>query len=153
MELTRHTDRLLRRLRRRIMLAIGRGVVRLVDDTLRTQALQVEGYAGELLDGVEHLLPYGLATHPRPESLALLLAVGGMRQHTIAAAVTDPDARPRNLAEGEVCLYTHLDETDDPHRIILGADRSITLKCGRSSITMTDTDILLDSPHVGLNDP
>ena len=35
---------------------------------------------------------------------------------------------------GEVCLYSHLDEDGNLHRILLNKDRGIELRCGNSSI-------------------
>ena len=143
----READRILRRLRRRVMLAIGRGVLRTVDDAAKTQLLQVEGLQDELLEDVEHLLPYGLTAHPKPGALILLLAMGGMRQHSVAAAAVDPDARPRGLSVGEVCLYSHLDGgSGGPHRVHFLANGHIRLQAGRTTLELEDAGMTLTTP-------
>lgn len=147
MVLSRDIGRALWRLRRRVLLACSRGLLRLVDDTPRTQTLQAEGYRGEVIDGVEHLQGYGLTVHPRRGALVLLLALGGMRQHTVAAAAVDPEARPTGLAEGEVCLYTHLDGGGGgPHRVHLREDGSIAFRAGRTTLRIADGGMELVCP-------
>ena len=59
-----------------------------------------------------------------------MLALGGMREHAAAAAVMDPDARPTDLAEGEVCLYTLEHTAANPHRVVLRQGRIARVECG-----------------------
>ena len=115
----------------------------------------------EVLDRAERFQQYGLTSHPHPGAEALLLAVGGMRQHPIVAAIDDRRYRPTGLEEGEVCLYSSEDTDDDPHRVILrrgriveihGAEILLSAANGASTLRMDATDILLASPHVGIND-
>jgi phage gp45-like len=97
--------RLLAPLERRIKLLATRAVVRLVDPGAFLQLLQVEALAGELLDGVEHLEPYGYTSHPHPGAEALLLSLGGRRAHAVVVSVADRRYRLKGLVAGEVALY------------------------------------------------
>ena len=110
-DLIRVVERLVAPLRRRVLLMVSRAVVRWIDDAPQRQRMQVEGYAGEILDDVERVQQYGLSTCPPLGSDAVVLAVGGMRQHPLVIAAEDPSLRPRLLARGEVILYTAADET------------------------------------------
>ena len=169
--LIRVVERLLWPLRRRVLLMIGRAVVRLVDNASQRQTVQVEGLAGELIDSTERFQEYGFSSVPPAESEAVLLAVGGMRQHVIVAAVEEKRVRPQGAAPGTVTLYTRLDAASGgAHRITLdGAARRavvecrdpgaavgatitveaarIVLACGRSSITLTDAGVDIDAPR------
>jgi len=94
-------------LARRVRLMVGRGVVELVDDSLKMQGLQVTLLDGEVRDGVERMQQYGFTGRPFKDAEALLVAVGGNRGHLVAVAIDDRRYRPKTLAEGEVALYTH----------------------------------------------
>ena len=111
MELSRFQI-LSRELRRRVMLMIGRAVLTVVDDTKRMQNVQVRGPAGG-----DHrrrrAVPActDITSHPLPGADALVLAVGGIRQHPVIL-IDDRRYRVRELAEGEVCIYTDEDLLD-----------------------------------------
>lgn len=127
----RVVERLLAPLRRRVMLMIGRGVVRLVDDTRRRQRVQLEALSGEILDDVERWQQYGFTSHPPVGSEAVVLALGGMRQHAAAVVVEDAPHRLSGRPEGSVALYTCQDnEWPSRHRIYLGGgvDREIRIE-------------------------
>lgn len=95
-------------LTRRIRLAIGRGVLNVVDDALRLQGLQITALADETWDRVERFQEYGFTSNPLPGAEAIIASVGGRRNHAVAVAVDDRRYRKRNLLAGEVALYTHL---------------------------------------------
>lgn len=143
---------LIRRLFRRMALVVGRAVLEVVDDERQIQAVQLQALDGEVVDGAERFQQYGFTSHPHPGAEAVLLALGGERQHPIVPAIDDRRYRPRGLAEGEVCLYTSEDTADAQHRIIFKRGRGIALVCGSSKIVMSPTEILLDADHIGLND-
>ena len=126
-------DRLIGPLRRRVLLMIGRAVVRVVDDSLKLQAVQVEGLSGEVLDGIERWQQYGFTSVPHPGAEAIIAALGGQRQHSVVLAVEDRRYRVMGLEQGEVCIYTDEDENDSTmvHRITLGRGRVIKLEAGR----------------------
>lgn len=108
-------------LARRLRLMVSRGVVKVVNDSLKCQGLQVALLSDELQDDVERFQEYGFTSTPFTDgnAEALFLSVGGNRSHGIVACVTDRTRRPKNLLMGDVCLYTdkgervYLDRTND----------------------------------------
>ena len=94
-------ERLSRELRRRVMMMIGRAVLKVIDDSTGLQIVQVEALAGEVIDRAERIQSYGFTSHPLPGADALVLAVGGMRQHPVVL-VDDRRHRLKDLEEGEV---------------------------------------------------
>lgn len=97
-------------LRKRIALMISRAVVSLVKDSFAMQGLQVQALAGEVLDDIERFQNYGFTSVPLAGAEAIILSLGGHRDHAVAIAVDDRRYRKKNLAPGEVALYT--DEGD-----------------------------------------
>ena len=99
---------------------------------------------------------YGITSHPLKGADALVLAVGGIRQHPIVL-IDDRRYRVRELEEGEVCIYTDEDlldakqpdeENEDqdstmPHRIVLKRGRIAEIRCAGSSIVMDPEGITL----------
>ncbi|MFW5901895.1 MAG: phage baseplate assembly protein V [Thermodesulfobacteriota bacterium] len=103
-------NRLLGPLWRRIRLMISRGVVKLVDDSLKLQGVQTAILGAEPA-WAERFQEYGYTSHPLEGAEAILAAVGGARSHLAAIAVDDRRYRIKDLEPGEVCLYT--DEGDE----------------------------------------
>lgn len=94
-----------RRLRMTAQGMIARGVVELVNDSLKTQRLQITVLGDDPLDEVEHLQPYGLSFVPPAGAEALALSVGGSSAHTVALCVQHPGERPKGAHPREGGLY------------------------------------------------
>lgn len=94
-------------LARRLRLLVSRAVVRGVADGLKMQELQLDLLADEVRDGVERFQQYGFTSHPLSGAEAVVVAVGGSRDHLVALAVDDRRYRPIDLAPGEVALYNN----------------------------------------------
>ena len=92
-----------RELRRRVMLMIGRAVLTVVNDATPLQTVQVEGLPGEIIDGAERFQIYGLTSHPLPGADALVLAVGGVRQHPVIL-IDDRRHRVKGIGRGRGLL-------------------------------------------------
>lgn len=122
MNLARSVAFLTAPLRRRVALMVGRGVVRLVDDSGGLQRIQAGLLAGETREGVEHVQGYGLTAHPIPGAELVAVFVGGNRDHGLAVAIDDRRHRPAGLEEGEVCLYSSAGQ-----RILLRADGDVVI--------------------------
>ena len=118
----RVVERLIAPLRRRVLLMVGRAVVRLINDAPATQLVQVEALNGEILDDVERVQQYGISSCPPLGARAVLLSVGGMRQHPVVIAVEAPEYRPVSSRPGEVMLYTTLDRSHEKR--VAGVARS-----------------------------
>lgn len=95
----------IRQLGRGLRLLVGRGIVRLVDDALGLQTVQVELLAGELLT-LERFQDYGFTSVPLPGAEAITAAVGGRRGKSVVVRIDDRRYRVK-LEKGEVALYTH----------------------------------------------
>ena len=105
----------LRRLRAELDNIVERGTIARVDDTPSTQNLQVELGSDEVLDGIEHLQPYGLSFVPPEGSEVVCVNTGSA---TLAMCAGNPGDRPTASAAGTGGLYNaqgwrvFLDEND-----------------------------------------
>ena len=97
--------KLLAPLYRKISLLISRGAVKKVDDSLNCQNLQLELTDDELHDEIEHIQPYGYTSYPKTDAEVVFVSVGGQRSHGLVLSVADRRYRPKNMAEGDVCLH------------------------------------------------
>lgn len=126
----RSLQKILKPYHRRITNLLARGVVRLVDASTLMQSIQLSVLSGELLDNVEHFEPYGFTAHPHAGAEALVASLGGNRSHAVVISIADRKFRLRELAPGEVALYT--DEGDRLHfqrggHVLLQASNSVTV--------------------------
>lgn len=135
--------RFMARTQQRVMLGIGRAVLNLVSDALRLQEVQISLLEGEVRDGVERVQQYGLTAHPHPGAECVAVFIGGNRDHGLVIAIDDRRHRVRELAEGEVCLYTD-EDADGGHRIILRRDRKIEILAAELTITAPIVTIVGD---------
>lgn len=129
----KHFSRLSAPLMRRIRFVIARGFVRMVNDALKMQNLQVSLLADETWDNVERLQEYGFTSHPHPNAECIVVFPGGKRDHGIVIAVEDRRYRLKGLAQGEVALYT--DEGD-----------YVWLKRGRNIEVLAGTKVKVTAP-------
>lgn len=90
---------------RRTKLAIGRAVLDSVVESTKCRSLQLKILEGEVVDEVEHFEPYGYTARPKAGAEAIVLSVGGNRDHLVAVAVQDRRTRPTNLEEGDAVLW------------------------------------------------
>lgn len=140
-------QRLLGPIWRRIRLLVSRGVVRLVDDSLKLQRVQVS-LLGDQPAWAERFQQYGYTSHPHPGAEAVVAAIGGARAHLVALSVDDRRYRPKGLQAGEVCLYT--DEGDE---IRFKRGKLISVKAG-SKVDVTAPQAVFNcSTSVTLNTP
>lgn len=103
---------------RKLRQLVSRAVIKLVNDGLKLQELQIVGLSGETLDGVERFQEYGFTSNPKAGAEAITLSVGGNRSHTVIVAVDDRRYRLKGLESGEVALYDDLGQ-----KIVLKRDR------------------------------
>lgn len=135
----RDVARLIKPLADRVALAIGRAVLRLVAEAPGVQLVQVEALAGEVIDRAEHLQAYGFASHPLPGAEAVLVAVGGARNHPLVIVIADRRHRPP-LEAGETIL--HDDQGQTVHmardRILIKTDKLLRIEAKEVEIHATD---------------
>ncbi len=101
----RPVTRVMAPLKRRVLLMIRRGVLKLVDDGSGLQHVQLVAFEGETLDQVERFQEYGFTSVPHPGAEAVLAAVSGARAHSLVVGVEDRRFRLTGLAGGDVAIY------------------------------------------------
>lgn len=120
--ITSYVTRMMQPLQRRVMLMVGRAVLRAVNDDAKLQALKIELLADEVKDGTERFQEYGFTSHPHDGAEAVTVFMGGNRDHGLVIAVDDRRYRLKSLKQGEVALYT-----DEGQRLHLRRGREIYL--------------------------
>ena len=100
-------------LRRRIALLVGRAIVTLIDDTTGLQQAQVSLLAGEIRDKIDRMQQYGFTSVPLPGAQGAAVFIGGDREHGVLICTDDARYRLKNMASGEVAIYT--DQGDKIH--------------------------------------
>ncbi|KMW74990.1 phage baseplate protein [Photorhabdus luminescens subsp. luminescens] len=127
-------------IQRRVRLLISRGVVNIVNDSLKQQNLQVSLLADEAADDVERFQNYGHSSVPPAGSEAIVLSVSGVRQHLVAIAVDNKNSRMGKLKAGDSALY-HL----EGHHVLLTENGVVRIQCKRLEV-MAD-EIVFDTPQ------
>ena len=119
-------NKLMAPVQRRVRLMVARAIVELVDDSKKMQSLQISIRQDELRDDVEHFQPHGFSSVPEDGAEAIVLHVGGGADHPVVIAVDDRRYRPRDLNEGEACIWTTQDGkrfyAKDDGEVHIGAD-------------------------------
>lgn len=120
--LTSYVTRMMQPLQRRVMLMVGRAVLRAVNDETTLQSLKIELLADEVKEGTERFQEYGFTSHPHDGAEAVTVFMGGNRDHGLVIAVDDRRYRLKALEQGEVALYT-----DEGQRVHLRRNKEIFL--------------------------
>jgi phage gp45-like len=137
-----------RNLRQRVLLTLGRGRVRAIDDNGGMQKLQCSFLKNEPTNGLERMQEYGFTSWPLPEAEVMAGFIAGNRDHGIIIAVDDRRYRFKVDAQGDVCIYTDLDKGHDTgHRVYLKRNRDIEVRCNTYD-KKADTD---ETKDIGAN--
>ena len=115
--------RLLRSLQRRMATLVGRAVLLAVNAGTGLQSVQVRILADEVMDGVEHMEPYGFTSNPLPGAEGVVLNVAGQRGACVGVNFGNRGVRVAGLKSGEVCIYT-----DEGDKITLKRDRHMEIE-------------------------
>ncbi|MGB0683412.1 MAG: phage baseplate assembly protein V [Magnetovibrionaceae bacterium] len=137
-DLARLISKLISPLQRSVDLMIGRCIIAAVNDGAQMQTVQAKGLHDETLTNREHFQDYGFTANPHIGAEALILSLGGNRNHTVIIQVDDRRYRLKGLAQGEVALYddkgqvVHLTRNgivmDSPDNIIIRTDGILRLE-------------------------
>lgn len=101
----RQLNKLLAPIQRRIRQIATRAVIAVIDTETTLVTLRARISESEVLDGLEYFEPYGFTTSPPPSSEALLVSLGGRREHTVVVQVASRKYRLVGLESGDVALY------------------------------------------------
>lgn len=131
---------------RMVRMTVARGVINLVNDGLQIQELQVTLLADEVRADVERFQEYGFTSHPIPGAEQVTVSVGGNRDHGIVIAVEDRRYRLKNLAQGEVALYT-----DEGDKIHLKRDKTIEIVSGNKLVATVENEVEITTKTARVN--
>ncbi|GKX57608.1 Mu-like prophage FluMu protein gp45 [Leminorella grimontii] len=127
-------------LKRRMQLLVSRAVVNVINDSLKTQNLQISMLADDDADDVERFQNYGHSSVPPAGSEAIVLSVGGMRQQLVAVVVDNKGTRLNAGKPGDSALY-HM----EGHYFLLTEEGEVRLKCKRYIIEAEE--VVIDAPE------
>lgn len=107
---------------KRLRLLVGRAEVLNSDDSAPVQRINIAGpMSGETHEVIHHQ-GYGLSVHAPAGSVPLVLEIGANRANLAAIHAQSPAHRPKDLAEGEVVIYSQHGQ-----RIYLKEDGSVDI--------------------------
>ena len=135
-------QRILAPIKRRLQLILSRGVGHLSNADTELQELQIELLSGEVLDGVEHMEPYGYTSNPHPGHEVVAASLAGKRSHTVCLVAADRRYRLKGLKNGEVALYT-----DEGDTVILKRGRVIEFNT-QTLLIKASTKVRFETPLV-----
>lgn len=140
--------RLIAPVQRKIFLLLGRALLTAVNNAEGTQKIQIAALNNETITDAERFQEYGVETYPHTDAEVAMLFLNGNRDHGIAVCVHDRRYRPKDLVEGEVCVYTDEDAVT-PFRIQLKRDRILFIRADKFDFD-ADTEATLVSPKIML---
>lgn len=119
----------------RVYLMIGRAIIKAVNDGTPIQETRISALAGEAMDRIARMQEFGFASNPPEGTEAIVVALGGNRENLVIIATDNRAVRFKNLASGEMAIYT-----DDGTYLHLKKNGNVELK--------TATKTLVDCPDV-----
>ena len=104
---------------------MGRAVLTAVDNSGKSQKVQLAAAGNEVIDKVERLQEYGLETNPPigDSSEVVIVSIGGQRDMSFVIKATAREYRPKTLTAGEVMIYSKFGQ-----QIHLKSDGSVLVK-------------------------
>jgi phage baseplate assembly protein V len=144
--------RLIAPLQRKIFLLLGRALLTAVNNAEGTQKIQIKVLSNETITDVERFQEYGLETYPFAGAEVMTLFLNGNRDHGIAICVHDRRYRPKDLVEGEACMYTDEDQETDGHRVHLQRGQIVEVN-GKQITVNAGTSVTVNAPLATVNAP
>ncbi len=97
--------RYLEPIKTKLILMVAKAIITYVKDSESIQLVQVDMGNDEQIDSVERVQNFGFTSFPKTGAKAIVLSIGGEREHPIViVADDDGDNRP-TLTEGESAVY------------------------------------------------
>jgi len=115
--------RLIRPIKNKIFLMLGRAVLMAVNNSEGRKTIQVIALADETISDIEWFQDYGFDSYPPVGAEVVVGFLNGNRDHGIAIGVPDGRYRPTDLVEGESALYHK-----EGHRVLLKAGGIIEIE-------------------------
>lgn len=137
----------------------GKHVLSAYDPTGSRTFVQMTGMAGETLQGVELLLPFGMSAIPAGQTANLLVfQVNGHRDHKVALMADDPALRIPGLQPGEfgfrdargqqVVFHADHLEVTTPQKLVINTtgDTDLTVAQGNLNVTVSQGNASVTAP-------
>lgn len=137
------------RLYRRLLMLVGRGEIKLVDDSKVVQIVQANFGPLETRDNTPRSAEYGFASNPPVGTDCVVLFVGGDRDNGIVIATNHKTYRLKNLQPGEAAIY------DNQGRFIWIKQGSIEIEAGNKPVDIKNATVVTVSAttKIELNTP
>lgn len=130
--------RLIAPVQRKIFLSLSRAILKAVNNSKKTQKIQIVALSDETITDIERFQEYGFETYPIIDAEAFAAFLNGNRDHGIILCVHDRRYRPTNLAEGEIANYTDEDQSAGGHRIHFKRGQIIEINCKQAIVNAVD---------------
>jgi phage gp45-like len=115
-------NQVINELKRKILLSVGIGILRIIDDTKKIQKCQISLMDNETHSNVDRYQEYGFSSVPLPGAQAVAVSIAGSRDNSIIIATEDGRYRPLNLNAGEVTIYNQFGD-----KIVIKQNRTIEI--------------------------
>lgn len=126
----------LERLYWRLRMLVGRGEVKLVDDSKAVQFVQVNFGPLEVRDNTPRVGEYGFTSNPPAGTDCVVLFVGGDRDNGVVIATNSKTERIKNLQPGEAAIH------DDQGRWVWIKRNSIEIEAGNKPIDIKNATVI-----------
>lgn len=130
---------------RRLRLLMTFARILRVDDSGELQTIQLEGFLGEVRDGVPRIGEFGFASNPPADSQAVVLALGARRGQLVVIGTEDRRERPADLPEGASEVYaaggTRIRVNPDGSILIEGDSVAITVSAAADIVAGGEVNI------------
>ena len=137
----------------RIMNMASRGTTVEDDNSKGIQQAKIRGQHGEEIPKVQRWEQFGLTSRPPAGSDALILSINGTRDSAQMVAVSSPDSRLTDGAEGSTTLYDAAGNKvylDNGGNIVIEGSGTITIKAADVAIesgTLTHNGVDISETH------
>lgn len=118
---------------RRVMSALARGLVKVVNDSAGIQIMQVKFNPLQTIDNLPRCAEYGFTSNPPEDSDAVVAFAGGDRSNGVVIATGNAKYRMKQLATGEVAIHDNIGQS-----VYLTAN-GIVINGGGNPMTVTNT--------------
>ena len=140
-------DRFLRPLKFRLYRIVGKALLTAINNSKKTQMVQIKMFGDAVYDDIERFQEYGIETYPDASDNNCEVAILDLGGLNLAICVHNREERPKDLATGEVCLYSKFAQ-----RIILKADGSIEITTDSKPVKIIGSQITLEGSTINLKD-
>ncbi len=138
----------------RLMMLVGRGRIKVVNDAGPVQLVQIKLGDKETRDNTPRLAEYGLASNPPVDSDGVALFNSGDRSKGVVIATGHQLSRMKDLQRGESALYDDLGQFVYLTRagiVVNGAGRPVTINNAPTVTINAATSVVLNTPLLTVN--